>query len=116
MLAGRDLPMDPCACSALGAAMTADASPSVWSVASSTTASLARGLLDWTQQELADDSRCLHPQTDEPSPLQCARREATLAVLQRAFEEAGVEFIDENGGGPGVRLRKRQTTKRKSRT
>jgi hypothetical protein len=25
----------------------------------------------------------------------------------RAFESAGVEFIDENGGGPGVRLHKR---------
>src|SRR5258707_14338547 len=25
----------------------------------------------------------------------------------RALEAAGVEFIDENGGGPGVRLRKR---------
>jgi hypothetical protein len=24
-----------------------------------------------------------------------------------ALESAGVEFIDENGGGPGVRLRKR---------
>jgi hypothetical protein len=24
---------------------------------------------------------------------------------------AGVEFIDENGGGPGVRLRKRQRAK-----
>ena len=23
-----------------------------------------------------------------------------------ALEEAGLEFIDENGGGPGVRLRK----------
>jgi hypothetical protein len=27
-------------------------------------------------------------------------------VLRRAFELVGVEFIDENGGGPGVRLRK----------
>ena len=27
-------------------------------------------------------------------------------------ECAGVEFIDENGGGPGVRLRKRQQAKR----
>jgi hypothetical protein len=35
-------------------------------------------------------------------------RQATLAVLRRAFELAGIEFIDENGGGPGVRLRKRQ--------
>jgi hypothetical protein len=28
-----------------------------------------------------------------------------LDVIRRAFE-AGVDFIDENGGGPGVRLRK----------
>ena len=33
-------------------------------------------------------------------------RRATLVVLERALELAGVEFIDENGGGPGVRLRK----------
>jgi DNA-binding Xre family transcriptional regulator len=30
----------------------------------------------------------------------------TLTALQRALEAAGVEFIAENGGGPGVRLRK----------
>jgi len=35
-------------------------------------------------------------------------RRATLEVIRRAFESAGVEFIDENGGGPGVRLQKRQ--------
>jgi hypothetical protein len=29
-----------------------------------------------------------------------------------ALERAGIEFIDENGGGPGVRLRKRQRPKR----
>ena len=38
-------------------------------------------------------------------------RRATLDVIRRAFELAGVEFIDENGGGPGVRLRKRQLNK-----
>jgi hypothetical protein len=27
-------------------------------------------------------------------------------AVRRALELAGVEFIDENGGGPGVRLRK----------
>ena len=27
--------------------------------------------------------------------------------VRRALEAAGVEFIDENGGGPGVRLRQR---------
>ena len=26
--------------------------------------------------------------------------------VRRSLENAGVEFIDENGGGPGVRLRK----------
>ena len=32
-------------------------------------------------------------------------------VSDAALEAAGVEFIDENGGGPGVRLRKRQPKK-----
>ena len=31
---------------------------------------------------------------------------ATLRAIQRALEGAGIEFIDENGCGPGVRLRK----------
>jgi hypothetical protein len=30
----------------------------------------------------------------------------TLAAIRAALEAAGVEFIPENGGGPGVRLRK----------
>jgi len=30
----------------------------------------------------------------------------TIAALCAALEAAGVEFIQENGGGPGVRLRK----------
>ena len=38
-------------------------------------------------------------------------RRATLDVIRRALESADVEFIDENGGGPGVRLRKRQQKK-----
>jgi predicted transcriptional regulator len=66
----------------------------------------ARGLLDWSQQELANKAavgivtvRQLEAGTHEP-------RRATLDVVRRAFEKAGVEFIDENGGGPGVRLRK----------
>jgi hypothetical protein len=32
-------------------------------------------------------------------------------VILRALQSAGVEFIDENGGGPGVRLKKRQQKK-----
>lgn len=33
-------------------------------------------------------------------------RRATLAAIRAALEAAGVEFIPENGGGAGVRLRK----------
>lgn len=29
----------------------------------------------------------------------------TLAAIRAALEAAGVEFIPENGGGPGVRLK-----------
>jgi len=72
----------------------------------------ARGLLDWTQQQLADAAhigvatvRLFESETTET-------RHATIAVVRRAFELAGVEFIDENGGGPGVRLRKRQQKKK----
>jgi transcriptional regulator with XRE-family HTH domain len=32
-------------------------------------------------------------------------KERTVEAIQRALEEAGIEFIPENGGGPGVRLR-----------
>jgi transcriptional regulator with XRE-family HTH domain len=66
----------------------------------------ARGLLAWSQQELADAAGVgvvtvhqLEAGTSEP-------RRATLDVIRRAFEKAGVEFIDENGGGPGVRLQR----------
>jgi hypothetical protein len=32
--------------------------------------------------------------------------EANKEAVRRALESAGVAFINENGGGPGVRLRK----------
>ncbi|WP_214471055.1 helix-turn-helix transcriptional regulator [Mesorhizobium sp. dw_380] len=35
-----------------------------------------------------------------------AMREGTVEAIRRALEAAGVEFIPENGGGAGVRLRK----------
>jgi hypothetical protein len=31
-----------------------------------------------------------------------------VEAIQLALERIGVQFINENGGGPGVRLRKRQ--------
>ena len=68
----------------------------------------ARALLEWSQQELARRARVgvvtvhqLESRISEP-------RSATLDVIRRALEAAGVVFIDENGGGPGVRLRKRE--------
>tara|TARA_R110002110_G_scaffold403959_1_gene621972 strand:- start:138 stop:383 length:246 start_codon:yes stop_codon:yes gene_type:complete len=33
----------------------------------------------------------------------------TIAAIRRALEDAGVEFIDANGSGPGVRLKKPST-------
>jgi hypothetical protein len=36
---------------------------------------------------------------------------ANSVAVRRALENAGIEFIDENGGGPGVRLRKRSRPK-----
>jgi predicted transcriptional regulator len=71
----------------------------------------ARGLLGWSQQDLAREAGVgivtvhqLEAGTSQP-------RRSTLAVIKNALETAGVEFIDENGGGPGVRLRKRQRKK-----
>ena len=36
---------------------------------------------------------------------------ANDSAVRRTLEAAGVEFIDENGGGPGVRLKKRTRPK-----
>jgi hypothetical protein len=33
-------------------------------------------------------------------------RESTSTAIRAAFEAAGVIFVEENGEGPGVRLRK----------
>lgn len=67
----------------------------------------ARGLLGWSQSELASRAGLSLPTVKRleggfgPKVSNDAR-----AKLQRALVSAGVEFIDENGGGPGVRLKK----------
>jgi transcriptional regulator with XRE-family HTH domain len=71
----------------------------------------ARGLLDWTQQELADAARVGVATVRIFEGKAAETRPAILAALRRALELAGVEFIDENGGGLGVRYRKRQRSK-----
>jgi hypothetical protein len=42
----------------------------------------------------------------ETQPGALAAQERTIVQLRKAFEKAGIEFIAENGGGPGVRLRR----------
>jgi transcriptional regulator with XRE-family HTH domain len=66
----------------------------------------ARGLLAWTQQDLAKEAGVGIVTVHQLEAGGSQPRRATLDVIRRAFESAGVEFIDENGGGPGVRLRK----------
>jgi transcriptional regulator with XRE-family HTH domain len=73
----------------------------------------ARALLEWNQQELAQKASVGIVTVHQFESGVSQPRRATLDVIRRAFESAGVEFIDENGGGPGVRLKKRQ---RKSKT
>ena len=72
----------------------------------------ARGLLDWSQQDLADEARIGIVTVRQIEAGLTTPRPATLVVVRQAFERAGVEFIDENGGGAGVRLRKRSRSER----
>jgi transcriptional regulator with XRE-family HTH domain len=68
----------------------------------------ARGLLDWSQQDLADRARVGIVTVRQLEGGSTQPRRATLDVIRRALESADVEFIDENGGGPGVRLKRQQ--------
>jgi ribosome-binding protein aMBF1 (putative translation factor) len=63
-------------------------------------------LIEWSQHELAPRSN-LGPSTIRD--FEKGRRVPTannFAAIKRALETAGVVFIPENGGGPGVRLSK----------
>jgi hypothetical protein len=73
----------------------------------------ARALLRWEQRDLAAASSVSLPTVKrlEAKPGIMVAHMSTTVALRRALEAAGIEFIDENGGGPGVRLRKRQLKK-----
>jgi transcriptional regulator with XRE-family HTH domain len=67
---------------------------------------MARAALNWTVRKLAEVSG-LHRNTITNLEVgRYAGDPQTLAVLEKVLKSAGVEFLDENGGGPGVRLRK----------
>lgn len=61
------------------------------------------------------DADCRAELAGGVASMTAASRRSDRAVhdlaVRRALELAGVEFIDEDGGGPGVRLQKRQRTK-----
>ena len=68
----------------------------------------ARALLDWSQSALAEatgsgQSTIAKFERGVRNP-----HASTLKTIRTTLEAAGVEFIDENGGGPGVRLRQRR--------
>ena len=75
----------------------------------------ARALLRWTALDLAKASK-VGVATIRRVEVVDGEISATLAneaALRHALEAAGVEFIDENGGGPGVRLRKQSGSSKK---
>ena len=73
----------------------------------------ARMLVEWSQEELASAAGISLPTIKR---LEAAKgllggRETTAQKIRNALQKAGVEFIDENGGGAGVRLRNHQRPK-----
>ena len=71
----------------------------------------ARALLELTQGELADAATLgLSTIVD----FEKQRRQVSVVAIRairHPLAARGIEFIDENGGGPGVRLRKRHQKK-----
>jgi ribosome-binding protein aMBF1 (putative translation factor) len=63
----------------------------------------------WSQADLAHHSNVSEPTVARLESVdgELGGREDTAEKIRTAIEIAGVEFIDENGGGQGVRLRKR---------
>jgi transcriptional regulator with XRE-family HTH domain len=72
---------------------------------------MARAALNWSVRDLADAAQIHRNTVTNIETGRYAGDAATLAAIVGALKRAGVEFIDENGGGPGVRLRKRHQKK-----
>jgi predicted transcriptional regulator len=78
-----------------------------WPVVSVRQIKAARALVGWSQSDLAAESGVSEPTIArlESADGRLGGREATVQRIQAALEEGGIQFIEENGGGPGVRLR-----------
>ena len=75
----------------------------------------ARALIRWSAEDLARAS-AVSVTTVRRAELTEEETSLTMAndlSIRRALEGAGVDFFDENGGGPGVRLRKQVNRPRK---
>ena len=67
---------------------------------------MARAALHWTVRDLAEATG-LHRNTITNIEVgRYAGDQKTLEIIEAVFSRAGVEFIDENGGGAGVRMKK----------
>jgi hypothetical protein len=67
----------------------------------------ARALIRWSALQLANKSE-VGVTTIRRAELTASATKLTRVndqAIRRVLELAGVEFVDENGGGPGVRLR-----------
>jgi transcriptional regulator with XRE-family HTH domain len=67
---------------------------------------MARAALRWGVRDLATKAQ-VSPNTVSRIEGDQDANAATLAAIQGALEKAGVVFIDSNGGGTGVRLKRK---------
>ena len=72
---------------------------------------MARGALNWTVHDLAEATGLHRNTITNIETGKYVGDQASLATIETVLRRAGVDFIDKNGGGPGVRLRKRQDNK-----
>jgi len=72
----------------------------------STEVRMARAALGWGVRDLAAAAK-VSGDTINRLEMGEALRERTLAAIRASMEKAGIVFINPNGGGPGVRLKKR---------
>ena len=66
----------------------------------------ARGLLDWPQSKLAENAKVGLSTVKGFEGGRSVPVHHNLAAIRAALEAAGVIFVDENGEGPGVKLKK----------
>ncbi|WP_173980529.1 helix-turn-helix transcriptional regulator [Magnetospirillum sp. UT-4] len=68
----------------------------------------ARALLGFSQQELADRAKVGKQTLADFERGARTPYHRTLRDIEATLEDAGIEFIPENGGGVGVRFRERR--------